>query len=59
MDLSRELEQMSWRRFTALLDGLSPRAMYRLLSQSGGRPRELKGAAAVDGFFARFPKAGE
>jgi len=46
---------MSWRRFTALLTGLSPEALYRLVAS---RPRPLTAKDAKT-FFAQFPKAGE
>ncbi len=46
---------MSWRRFTALLTGLSPVALYRLVV-SRPKPLTAKDARA---FFAQFPKAGK
>lgn len=48
---------MSWRRFAALLGGLSAASVYRALSGEGSRrPLTAKDAGA---FFASFPKAGE
>lgn len=44
---------MSWRRFTVLLSGLSPEALYRLVAS---RPRPLTAKDAKT-FFAQFPKA--
>ncbi|MDI9600148.1 MAG: hypothetical protein QM323_11775 [Acidobacteriota bacterium] len=49
---------MSWRRFTTLLAGLSPSALYRLLASQGGKPRPLT-ARDAPAFFARFRKVGE
>jgi hypothetical protein len=48
---------MTWRRFNALLRGLSPHALYRLATRQGSRTQRLSGADAP-GFFASFPKAG-
>lgn len=46
---------MSWRRFTVLLSGLSPTAVYRLVA-SRKKPLTAKDAPA---FFAQFPKRSE
>lgn len=49
---------MSWRRFTALLRGLSAGSLYRYLAGRGGKPRPLT-AKDAPAFFSRFRKAGE
>jgi hypothetical protein len=59
MDVLTEIRAgMSWRRFSALLAGLSPHAVYRLSRTQGGRAQRIS-AADAPGFFASFPKAGE
>ena len=51
---------MSWRRFTVLLSGLSPTAVYRIVSDGteGQRKRPLT-AKDAPAFFASFPKRGK
>jgi len=49
---------MSWRRFSTLVYGLSPDAVFRLVSDGGERRRPLT-AKDAPAFFARFPKRGE
>ncbi len=49
---------MSWRRFSTLVYGLSPDAVFRILAGGGGRPRPLT-AKDAPAFFGRFPKRGE
>ena len=57
MDVASEVRAgMSWRRFHALLRGLSPHAVYRLATREGSRAQRLTGADA-ESFFASFPKA--
>ena len=58
MDVAREIGAgMSWRRFAALLRGLSGAAAYRAACGEGSRRQRVTGADAA-GFFASFPKAG-
>lgn len=49
---------MSWRRFTALVSGLSRESVYRYLASQGGQPRPLTTQDAP-AFFASFRKADE
>jgi len=49
---------MSWRRFTALVYGLSGASVFRAVETRGGKPRPLT-AADAPAFFSRFRKAGE
>ena len=59
MDVLAEVRAgMSWRRFNALLSGLSPHAVYRLVQRQAGRAQRISGTDAPS-FFASFPKAGE
>jgi hypothetical protein len=59
MDVLSEVRAgMSWRRFNALLAGLSPHAVYRLVQRQSARAQRISGADAPS-FFASFPKAGE
>ena len=59
MDVLAEVRAgMSWRRFNALLSGLSPHAVYRLVQRQSARAQRIPGADAPS-FYASFPKAGE
>lgn len=59
MDLLRELDAgMTWRRFRALLAGLSPDSVYGYAMRKAAGPKPLT-AADAPGYFASFPKAGE
>ena len=59
MDVLAEVRAgMSWRRFNALLSGLSPHAVYRLVQRQAGRAQRISGADAPS-FFASFPRAGD
>jgi len=51
---------MSWRRFTALVDGLSAKSVFRIVSRGteGQRKRPLT-AKDAPAFFASFPKRGK
>jgi hypothetical protein len=52
MDVLAEITAgMSWRRFSALLAGLSPDAMFRVVQRSERRVQHVSGAEA-GAFFA-------
>jgi len=45
MDLTAELERMSWRRFCVLLAGLSADSRFLMAAAEGGKAREEMGEA--------------
>lgn len=49
---------MTWRRFSTLLSGLSPEAVYGYAMRGEAAPKPLT-AADAPSYFASFPKAGE
>jgi len=49
---------MTWRRFQALLAGLSADSVYGYAVRGEAGPKPLT-AADAPGYFATFPKAGE
>ena len=58
MDLLHELEAgLTWRRFQALLAGLSADSVYGYATRRGTESKPLT-AADAPAYFASFPKAG-